>query len=264
MNSRLKDRLVVITGASSGIGEKIAGIVAESGGHLVLLARRKDRLKKLSDELQASHSISCTYYELDVSDLDAVSEVFTDITENFDRVDVLVNNAGFGIFRNAEEATFEEMQQMFKVNVFGLIAATKLVLPKMLAQREGHIINVASQAGKIATPKSSIYSATKHAVLGFTNSLRMEVADRGIFVTSVNPGPIETDFFNLADTSGDYVKNVQRWMLNPEAVAQKIVSVMLTNKREINMPVWMELGGLVYRLMPSLFEKVAGNLFRQK
>lgn len=264
MNSRLKDRVVLITGASGGLGEKIARMAAASGGHLVLLARRKDRLSRLAAELEASFSVSCTYYQLDMSDLDAVTAIFSKIVNDFDRIDVLVNNAGFGIFRTVEEAGLEEMQQMFKVNVFGLIAATKMVLPKMLSQKEGHIINIASQAGKIATPKSGIYAATKHAVLGFTNCLRMEVADKGIFVTAVNPGPIETSFFDLADTSGEYVQNVKRWMLQPDDVARKVVRSMLTNKREINLPFWMELGGVLYRLMPSVFEKVAGSLFRQK
>ena len=108
-----------------------------------------------------------------------------------------MNNAGFGAFREAHEASMDEIKGMFDVNVVGLMACTSIVLPKMRERRFGHIINIASQAGKIATPKSSVLSATKHAVLGYTNSLRMELADFNVQVTSVNPGPIATNFLTL-------------------------------------------------------------------
>ncbi|RTR35461.1 SDR family NAD(P)-dependent oxidoreductase [Robertmurraya yapensis] len=134
----------------------------------------------------------------------------------------------------------------------------------MKTQRSGHIVNVASQAGKIATPKSSVYSATKHAVLGYTNSLRMEVTDSNIFMTTVNPGPIATNFFEIADEKGTYVKNVQRIMLKPDYVAEKIVSAMLTKRREINLPRWMNVGSVFYALFPNLFERFGKRSFNKK
>ncbi|WP_044896428.1 SDR family NAD(P)-dependent oxidoreductase [Bacillus alveayuensis] len=264
MNPRLKNRFVIITGASSGLGEALAYKVAESGGNLLLLARRKERLARISKEINEKYHVSSSYYELDVRNLKEVEETFQIITKEYERIDVLVNNAGFGIFQSVEDASLSEMHAMFEVNVYGLIACTKMVLPKMRQQKEGHIINIASQAGKMATPKSSFYSSTKHAVIGFTNSLRMEVMDQSIFVTAVNPGPIRTNFFEQADTSGKYVKNIDRWMLRPEDVAKKIVRAMLTNKREINLPWWMESASRLYRLAPALFEKVARKAFFQK
>jgi uncharacterized protein len=153
---------------------------------------------------------------------------------------------------------------MFEVNVVGLIACTSMVLPTMRERRFGHIINIASQAGKIATPKSSIYSATKHAVLGYSNSLRMELADHQVFVTTVNPGPIATNFFNIADEKGTYVKNVQKFMLQPEFVAGKVVDAMLTKTREINLPRWMNLGSIVYTLFPRAFERIGRKAFNKK
>lgn len=134
----------------------------------------------------------------------------------------------------------------------------------MKNRRSGHIINIASQAGKIATPKSSVYAATKHAVLGFTDSLRMEAEQHGIFVTAVNPGPIRTNFFHIADQSGEYVKNVERWMLSPEKVAKRVVSIMMTPTREVNMPRWMNIGSQLYRLFPSVVEKVGKRAFFKK
>jgi uncharacterized protein len=139
-----------------------------------------------------------------------------------------------------------------------------MVLPAMKQRRSGHIINIASQAGKIATPKSSVYSATKHAVLGYTNSLRMEVADDNIYVTAVNPGPIATNFFEVADKQGTYVKNVKRFMLQPEYVAKQVVNRMMTRTREINLPRWMSPGSIFYSLFPRTFELFGKRVFNQK
>ncbi len=264
MNLRIQGCYVAITGASSGIGEKIAIECAKQGAHLVLLARREELLAKLSERIRNDYGVSCYYYSLDVQDLDSIQEVFTTIESDIGHIDILVNNAGFGIFNSVLHSTLDEMKNMFEVNVYGLIASTKMVLPTMMKRRKGHIINIASQAGKIATPKSSLYSASKHAVLGFTNSLRMEVKHHNVFITSVNPGPIKTNFFTIADKQGDYVKNVERWMLDPDKVARIIVNSMLTSRREINLPAWMNAGSTLYQIMPRLFEKLAGNAFFKK
>ncbi|MEH7222874.1 SDR family oxidoreductase [Bacillus sp. JJ1566] len=264
MNSRLKGKTVVITGASGGLGEKIAYLVAEQGASPILLARSYGQLEKIAQNIQEKYSIDCLFYKLDVGDTDNVKEVFNDILRNVKTVDVLVNNAGFGVFANVVDAKIEQMKAMFEVNVFGLIACTKMVLPTMIEQSSGHIINIASQAGKIATPKSSVYAASKHAVLGFTNSLRMELSTTNIHVTAVNPGPIRTRFFDIADESGTYAKNVNRFMLDPDVVASKIVNSMLTPKREINLPGWMNAGSMFYTLFPRLVEKVGRKAFFKK
>jgi hypothetical protein len=264
VREQLKGRKIVITGASGGIGAEIAKICAASGANLVLLARSVDKLKQLQAELQQKFQVKVDVFQLDVSDTEKVQEVFQRIFDTIGQIDILVNNAGFGIFREAHEAAMDEIKGMFEVNVVGLMACTSMVLPKMRERRFGHIINIASQAGKIATPKSSVYSATKHAVLGYTNSLRMELADYNVLVTSVNPGPIATNFFNIADEKGTYVKNVQRFILQPEYVAQKVVDSMLTKTREINLPRWMNMGSVVYVLFPRLFERIGKRAFNQK
>ena len=261
---QLTGKNIVITGASGGIGAEIAKLCAARGANLVLLARSLDKLEQLQKQLQQRHSIQIAVYQLDVSDTEEVQAVFTRIFQTMGQVDILVNNAGFGIFREAHEAGIEEMKAMFNVNVIGLMACTSMVLPHMRERRFGHIINIASQAGKIATPKSSVYSATKHAVLGYTNALRMELADCNVRVTSVNPGPIATNFFNIADEKGTYVKNVERFMLQPEYVAGKVVDAMLTKTREMNLPRWMNLGSVVYTLFPKTFERLGKRMFNQK
>lgn len=261
---QLKGKNIVITGASGGIGAEIAKLCAKSGANLVLMARSIEKLRQLQTELQQKHQVRVEVYQLDVSNTEKVKEVFTDVFAAIGVVDILVNNAGFGVFREAHIATMDEIKGMFDVNVVGLMACTSMVLPKMRERRFGHIINIASQAGKIATPKSSVYSATKHAVLGYTNSLRMELSDYNVFVTSVNPGPIATNFFNIADEKGTYVKNVQKFMLQPEYVAQKVVDSMLTKTREINLPRWMNMGSVIYVLFPRLFERIGKKAFNKK
>ncbi|WP_374718287.1 SDR family NAD(P)-dependent oxidoreductase [Neobacillus sp.] len=262
--NRLKDKNIVITGASGGIGAEIAKLCAARGANLVLLARSLDKLQQLEIELEQKHHVKVEVFQLDVANTDQVREIFGKIFDLFGHIDVLVNNAGFGVFREAHEATMDEIKGMFEVNVIGLMACTSMVLPKMRERRFGHIINIASQAGKIATPKSSVYSATKHAVLGYTNALRMELDDVHVLVTSVNPGPIATNFFNIADEKGTYVKNVQKFMLQPEYVARKVVDSMLTKTREINLPRWMNIGSVVYVLFPRLFERIGKRILNKK
>lgn len=264
MVKSLKDKNIIITGASGGIGAEMAALCAERGANLVLLARNLEKLNILKAELEDRFQVKVDVYKLDVSNTDEVQAVFSNILQQHGHVDVLVNNAGFGVFREALDAKMDEIKGMFAVNVVGLMACTSMILPKMRQQGSGHIINIASQAGKIATPKSSVYSATKHAVLGYTNSLRLELAEHHIFVTAVNPGPIETNFFTIADEKGTYVKNVQKYMLKPEYVAKKVVDAMLTSTREINLPRWMNAGSIVYTLFPRLFERLGRRAFNQK
>lgn len=264
VNDQLKGKNILITGASGGIGAEMAVLCAEAGARLVLMARSIDKLEKLRDDLQARFQAEVLVYQLDVSDTNAIVNIFSDVLNRLGHVDILVNNAGFGIFREAHESSIEEIRNMFDVNVVGLMAATSMVLPKMRERRFGHIINIASQAGKIATPKSSVYSATKHAVLGYSNSLRMELSDYGIYVTTVNPGPIATNFFNVADEKGTYLKNIQKWVLKPEYVARRVVERMLTKTREINLPRWMNTASIFYTLFPRVVERVGKRAFNQK
>ncbi|WP_462412119.1 SDR family NAD(P)-dependent oxidoreductase [Neobacillus sp. Marseille-QA0830] len=263
-SDKLKGKNIVITGASGGIGAEIAKLCAANGANLVLMARSIDKLQQLERELEQKHGVNVDVFQLDVANTNHVREVFEQIFSAIGHIDILVNNAGFGVFREAHEARMDEIKGMFEVNVIGLMACTSMVLPHMRERRFGHIINIASQAGKIATPKSSVYSATKHAVLGYSNALRMEVDDFNIQVTTVNPGPIATNFFNIADEKGTYVKNVQRFMLQPEFVARKVVDSMLTKTREINLPRWMNMGSAIYVLFPRLFERIGKKVLNKK
>nr|WP_236016956.1 SDR family oxidoreductase [Siminovitchia thermophila] len=264
MNERLKGKTVVITGASGGLGEKIAHLCAASGARPVLLARNQEKLAQVARQIGDGQHVDCLPIVCDLSRQEEIPSVFQEILQETGGIDILVNNAGYGVFAEAGEVSLADLQGMFSVNVVGLIACTTEVIPVMKERRSGHIINIASQAGKLATPKSSVYSATKHAVLGYTNSLRMELADFGVFVTAVNPGPMATNFFDIADPGGSYVENVGRFILSTDKVAQKIVAAMMTRRREINMPGWMNAGSLAYTLFPGLVERLGKKAFFKK
>lgn len=264
MNERLQGKTVMITGATSGLGEQIAFECAKHKANLILLARNEEKLKNLKQYLSNQYAISVLFFPVDLNNLEEIEDAFVKIVEKVETIDVLVNNAGFGIFKTVADISMDEVENMFRVNVLGLIAVTKFVLPLMMRKRYGHIINIASQAGKIATPKASVYSATKKAVLGFTDSLRMEVKEHGIFVTAVNPGPMATNFFQIADPKGHYVKNLGRWLLQSEKVAKIITDKMLTNTREINLPRVMNAASKLHALFPSTVERIGKKAFFKK
>lgn len=261
---RIIGKKIIVTGASSGIGERMAWHIAANGGIPIMLARSIDKLEKLKFLIDQKLNARSFVYQADLKNAKESDAILECILDEHQHIHALINNAGAGIFGNVETMKLEDMENMFQLNVFALIRTTKRVLPHFLEKQEGHIINIASQAGKISTPKSAAYAATKHAVLGFTNAMRLETSDRGVDVTAVNLGPVRTCFFALADPDGSYQKNIDRYMLDPDQVAQKIIRHLFTNKREINMPWWMETASKLYHLVPNVMERLLTKQFHKK
>lgn len=262
--SKLTDKIVVITGASSGIGERLAYHAARNGAITILVARNKKILNNMAQSLNEKFGKRCHVFSCDIGDPDAWQTTLKKILSEFDRIDALINNAGFGVFETVAESSFTSFKNMFDVNVLGLIQGVRIVIPQMIDRKRGHIINIASQAGKMATPKAAGYSASKHAVLGFTNALRLEVEKDGVFVTAVNLGPVRTNFFKTADPEGKYQKAVSRYMLDPDTIAQRVTNQLFQKKREINLPSWMEFGSKCYQLFPNIMEFLLRKQFNKK
>ncbi|MED5016629.1 SDR family oxidoreductase [Paenibacillus chibensis] len=256
----LKNKIVVITGASSGIGLLTARLLSREGAVPILVARSRDKLEEASGSIAGKHEIR----EMDVTRDDQVKQAMQDILQAHGKIDILLNNAGFGKFQNAVDMPPEEFQRMMDVNYMGTVRCTKAVLPHMLERRSGHIVNVASMAGKIGTAKSTAYTATKHAVLGFSNALRQELRESGIKVSTVNPGPIDTPFFDIADPSGGYVSHVEWLMMKPEHVASKIVQLMKTGREELNLPLKAAAAMRLYQLFPRLSDKLTYRMMNKK
>jgi short-subunit dehydrogenase len=192
----IKGKVVIVTGASSGIGEATARQFGQQGARLVLAARRLDRLEALAQEIRAMNSGAETLVvQADLSKLDDIGALIKQTLDTFGRIDVLVNNAGFGRLDWLENLDpVKDIQPQFDVNVLGVIQTTRQALPVMIKQRSGHIINMCSMAGLVATPTYTIYAACKHAVHGFSEALRREVKPWGIDVSMIYPGGVATEF----------------------------------------------------------------------
>lgn len=196
-----------VTGASSGLGREIARAVLEQGGRVAATARNPDDLVELIAQSQG-RAIALA---LDVAIPEQVAAAVRSAEDHFGCIDVLVNNAGYGYLDSVEEADEAAVRRMFEVNFFGLAAVTRAVLPGMRARRRGWIVNISSMVGRVALPGSAYYSASKFAVEGLSMGLRGEVEPLGIGVTSVQPGPIRTDF------SGRSLVTGERWADDYEA-----------------------------------------------
>ncbi|BAQ23906.1 SDR family NAD(P)-dependent oxidoreductase [Streptococcus troglodytae] len=254
----MKERIIVITGASGGLAEEIIKRLPKTD-QLVLLGRDKE---KLEDMYAYRERVTC--FQIDIKDDEAVKDIVDTIYQKFDRIDIFINNAGFGEFKDFDHYSNKDIRDMFDVNTLATINFSRLVGQKMAEVQSGHIINIASMAGLIASSKSTIYSATKFAVIGFSNALRLELADKEVYVTTVNPGPIATKFFDKADPSGNYLKSVEEFTLQPDDVAKKIVAVFGKNKRELNMPFLLKAAHKAYILFPKLSDFLTRKVFNYK
>jgi short-subunit dehydrogenase len=200
-------QVVIVTGASSGIGEAIARRLAQGGAKLVLSARREDRLRALAREIDPYDSSTLVVAGDITSEIDRHNLVGAALAK-YGRIDALVNNAGYGTRGPVERVPVELIRKNFETNVFSLIALTQLVLPAMRERRDGCIVNIGSVAGRIARPLSSIYDSTKHALEAITDGLRGELKPFGVRVTLIRPGFILTEFVEAANAaSADIVAN---------------------------------------------------------
>ena len=194
MPNKLTDKVVLITGASSGFGADAARQFAREGCIVVLASRRMERLTALTEQIRVEGGQAFAV-GLDVSEQSQIDETIQIVLDKFGRIDILFNNAGYGRLDWLETlAPAADIDTQIDVNLRGLIQVTRAVLPSMLARRAGAIINMSSVAGLIAAPMYSVYAASKYGVRGFTDALRREVSLFGIQVSGIYPGPAVTEF----------------------------------------------------------------------
>lgn len=233
----IKGRVVIVTGASSGIGEATAREFGREGAKVVLAARRVDRLQSLAQEIAGMGSgADVLVVQADLSKLEDIQSLVKQTLDKYGRIDVLVNNAGFGRLDWLENLDpVKDIQGQFDVNVMGVIQTTRQALPVMIKQRSGSIINMCSMAGLVATPTYSIYAACKHAVHGFSEALRREVKPWGIDVSMVYPGGVVTEFASHAGIKRKTKATTPRFMLlTAEQVAEAVVKLVRSPK-----PMWI-------------------------
>jgi uncharacterized protein len=250
----LKDKTVVITGASSGIGRAAALEMARRGAHVVLGARRLEPLEKTAAECRAL-GVRATAVSTDVTRADDCARLIATACQ----VDVLVNNAGFAIFDAIADAKPDELQAMMETNYFGMVHCTQAALPQMLERGSGAIVNVASIAGIMGYARMGGYCATKFAVIGFTESLRDEVLAKGVRVALVCPGTTETEFFVTAERGK--MPGASRLILavSPERVARAVCDAAEDGRYRRILPLF----AAVYMRMKEVFPRLAHFLMRR-
>jgi NADP-dependent 3-hydroxy acid dehydrogenase YdfG len=220
--SHITSKIVLVTGASSGIGESVARHLAARGATVVLGARRVDRLEKLVSEIRAAGG-QAEYRELDVVSLESVRALAEFALTSFGRIDVIVNNAGVMPLSPLAELRVEEWNRMIDVNIRGVLNGIAAVLPHFTARKAGHVVNVSSIAGHRVWPACAVYSGTKFAVRAISEGLRQET--REVRVTIVSPGPVESelaDSITSPTTAAAVAEQFRRDMLTPDAIARGI------------------------------------------
>jgi len=196
--SETKKMTALVTGASGGIGEELARLFAADGHDLVLVARSRDKLARLAEELEGKHGVSANVLPADLARAQSPQEIFEETEGAGLRVDALVNNAGFGSYGLFAETDLKQELEMLQVNVVALTHLTKLFLPAMLARRRGYVMNVASTAAFQPGPLMAVYYASKAYVLSFSEALSNECEGTGVRVSALCPGPTETGFVAAA------------------------------------------------------------------
>lgn len=248
-----KSKTILVTGATSGVGQIIALKLAKKGHHVIATGRNRKALT----ELERNHIVVIQ------SDLSSLADV-KQLIKQLPKLDVAVFSAGIGTFEYATEIKDEDLFKMLQVNIQAPMILTKYIAKKMTEQNYGQLIFIGSQAGKVATPKASVYAATKHAIIGYTNALRMELAPYHIVITCIHPGPIDTPFIDHADQTASYRQAMKHVLLNPENVADATIQTIGTRKREVNLPGYMGISSKLYALAPSIVEKVGKKFFYKK
>lgn len=189
------NRIALITGATSGIGKAIAHRLAKEGYNVIITGRRKELLIGLSEDIQKEHQGKVLALPFDVCCFAEVEQYLGHLPDDWVNVDVLVNNAGLAVGLNPiHQGVIEDWERMIDTNIKGLLYVTRMISPKMVEHRSGHIINIGSIAGKEVYPNGNVYCATKHAVDALTKGMRMDLLDFGIKVTQICPGAVETEF----------------------------------------------------------------------
>ncbi len=244
----LNGAVVVITGASRGIGAATARAAARRGASVGLIARDRNALEAVAGELSGASVVA----PADVTDRSSVDQAVALITDSLGPVDVLVNNAGAGGYAAVLEEDPDAFERLMALNYLGTVHATLAVLPTMATRRRGHIVNVASVAGRLGAPFEAAYSASKFAVVGFTESLAAEMAAFEVACSLVEPGPVNTSF---TDTRGVPFQRRYPRPLKPEQIADAVISAVERDRFEQIRPRWLRIGVLTRAIAPGLYRK---------
>ena len=258
----LNGRVVIVTGASVGIGEALARRLASEEARVVLAARSEDKLTALAEQLGEEQSL---VVPTDVSEPGQVERLVSRTVERFGSIDIVINNAGFGVYGLVEETNWEHFRKMWEVNFFGAVRCTLAALPYLKARR-GVVVNVSSIAGKIPIPYMTGYCATKSALNAFSDGLRMELMRSGVHVVTVCPGRVRTEFHRAAYRDGRNLPAMFQRRDRSGIAAEEVVRAMLRairrKNREVILPWPLRWASAGRTLLPGLTERLMARYLR--
>lgn len=249
--------VAVITGASRGIGRQIALAAARRGARLGLIARSKNELETVLTEAGGRGAVATA----DIGERDEVEAAITALADELGPIDILVNNAGVGSWSAVADTDVEVYERLMRLNYLGTVYATKAVLPSMLERGRGHIVNVGSIAGRIGAPFEAAYSASKFAVSGFTECLAVEVHSRGVGVSMVNPGPVQTDFFDARGVP--YARKTPK-PVPASDVANAVIAAVEKDRLEQFVPGYLRGANTARHLLPGVYRWGTAKAFKDE
>lgn len=261
----VQGKVVIVTGASAGIGEATAREFGRAGAKVVLAARRAERLERLAEEIRAEGGTALPV-PTDVTDRDQISRLVNSTLAAFGRIDVLANIAGWGRYDWFEELDPEDLRMQYEVNVIGLAELTRQVLPTMKAQRAGHILMMSSYASRVAVPPLTVYASTKYAVEGLSDGLRRELIPWGIHVSRIHPSGVKGTEFNqkAARDGGIRYRSLPIGKITRERLARELVKLVQHPRRELFISRLYDVPVFFNRHFPGLVDIVMALWVRQK
>jgi NADP-dependent 3-hydroxy acid dehydrogenase YdfG len=267
MNRRplIDGKVVIVTGASSGIGEATAREFAQAGAITVLAARRVERLKRLEKEIEAIGGKALAV-PTDLTDLNQITNLVQTTLSTFKRIDVLANIAGGGIYDWFEELSSQELRQTFEVNIIGLAELTRQVIPTMKAQHSGFILNMSSYVSRISVPPMTVYASTKYAVEGLTDGLRRALAPWGITVIRIHPSSVSgTEFSERVYRGGTvHYQSVPIGRISRERLARHLVGLIEKPRRALFISRIYEFPVLLNKLFPEVVDWISETWVRRR
>jgi len=250
---------VIVTGATRGIGRVLVEMLVERGARVGCIARSSDELDQLAAHVRGPGSVACA--PGDIADRAAAAGAVTALVEQHGPPDVLVNNAGIGLYGPVLELDPADAERVMQVNYMGVVHATCAALPSMLGRRSGHIVNIGSIAGRLGSPFEAAYSASKFAVIGFSEAMGVELAPFGIAVSVVSPGPVATSFF---EARGHAYARRRPKQLDPRTVAAAVLRAVEKGGSDRILPRSLAMAVVIRHLLPRLFRWGAGASFHSE